>query len=145
TLYTYDAENNRIAVHANGTVTKYAVDPHAYYSQVWMETDAQGTPQVYYSYGLGLTHREDAASGTIQMYHYDRRGSTTALTNLQGEITDQYAYGPYGELANHEGETKQPFQYNGKYGVMTDLTGLYYMRARYYNSEIKRFISRDIV
>ena len=37
------------------------------------------------------------------------------------------------------------YLYNGQYGVMTDGNGLYYMRARYYNQDIKRFINRDVV
>ena len=28
-----------------------------------------------------------------------------------------------------------PFLFNGQYGVMTDATGLYYMRARYYRPD----------
>ncbi|AKG33933.1 hypothetical protein VK70_04505 [Paenibacillus durus ATCC 35681] len=40
---------------------------------------------------------------------------------------------------------EQPFQYNGRDGVMTDANGLYYMRARYYNPDIKRFVNRDVV
>lgn len=31
------------------------------------------------------------------------------------------------------------------YGVATDVNGLYYMRARYYNVAIKRFINQDVV
>jgi len=31
------------------------------------------------------------------------------------------------------------------YGVMTDESGLYYMRARFYSPEIKRFINQDIL
>ena len=37
------------------------------------------------------------------------------------------------------------FLYNGQYGVVTDDNGLYYMRSRYYNPEIKRFINQDIL
>ena len=37
------------------------------------------------------------------------------------------------------------FLYNGQYGVMSDDNGLYYMRARYYNIDIKRFINQDIL
>ncbi|MCY9748042.1 pre-toxin TG domain-containing protein, partial [Paenibacillus larvae] len=43
------------------------------------------------------------------------------------------------------GDTKQPFLYNGRDGVVTDDNGLYYMRARYYNPDIKRFINRDVL
>lgn len=35
--------------------------------------------------------------------------------------------------------------YNGAYGVHTDGNGLYYMRARYYNTDISRFINQDIL
>ena len=37
------------------------------------------------------------------------------------------------------------YLYNGQYGVSTGQNGLYYMRARYYNQDIKRFINRDVV
>ena len=37
------------------------------------------------------------------------------------------------------------FLYNGQLGVITDDNGLYYMRSRYYNPEIKRFINQDIL
>ncbi|NLD47976.1 MAG: hypothetical protein GX660_12405, partial [Clostridiaceae bacterium] len=46
---------------------------------------------------------------------------------------------------NHTGNTDTPFMYNGRDGVMTDANGLYYMRARYYNPEIKRFINQDVL
>ena len=37
------------------------------------------------------------------------------------------------------------FLYNGQLGVVTDANGLYYMRARYYSPEIKRFINQDVL
>ncbi len=37
------------------------------------------------------------------------------------------------------------FLYNGQYGVASDANGLYYMRARYYNIDIMRFINQDIL
>ncbi|KIV56419.1 hypothetical protein AM501_09695 [Aneurinibacillus migulanus] len=68
-----------------------------------------------------------------------------ALTDKNAQVTDTYTYGHYGEALGHQGETEQPFRYNGRDGVMTDANGLYYMRARYYNPEIKRFVNRDVV
>ncbi len=35
--------------------------------------------------------------------------------------------------------------YNGQLGVATDDNGLYYMRSRYYNPDIKRFINQDVL
>jgi RHS repeat-associated protein len=37
----------------------------------------------------------------------------------------------------------QPFKYAGQFGVMAEPNGLYYMRARYYDPGVGRFISED--
>ena len=37
----------------------------------------------------------------------------------------------------------QPFKFVGQYGVMTEPNGFYYMRARYYDPKVGRFISED--
>ncbi|MGI6605436.1 MAG: RHS repeat-associated core domain-containing protein, partial [Peptococcia bacterium] len=62
-----------------------------------------------------------------------------------GKVTDRYQYSAYGEILSSSGNTDTPFLYNGRDGVMTDANGLYYMRARYYNPEIRRFVSQDIL
>ncbi|WPP42132.1 RHS repeat-associated core domain-containing protein [Paenibacillus hunanensis] len=67
------------------------------------------------------------------------------MTDANGQITDTYTYDTYGEQLEHIGDSQQPFQYNGRDGVQTDPNGLYQMRARYYNPEIKRFVNRDVV
>ncbi|CEO87884.1 hypothetical protein SSCH_1330002 [Syntrophaceticus schinkii] len=46
---------------------------------------------------------------------------------------------------NRTGSTDTPFLYNGQDGVITDENGLYYMRARYYNPDIKRFVNLDVL
>ncbi|WP_458120138.1 hypothetical protein [Paenibacillus sp. Z6-24] len=94
-----------------------------------METDNAGTPQAWYVYGMGLIRREDAA-GNYQTYHYDLRGSTIALTDTQGQVTNTYTYDTYGEQLGHEGASQQPFQYNGRDGVQTNANGLYQMLGR---------------
>jgi RHS repeat-associated protein len=60
-------------------------------------------------------------------------------------VTDRYQYSAYGEILSSSGNTDTPFLYNGRDGVITDANGLYYMRARYYNPEIRRFVSQDIL
>jgi RHS repeat-associated protein len=141
--YEYDAENNRIGVteDVNGSPvkTEYVVNPQAALSQVLIKT--VGNEQTYYVYGLGLIGQEVA--GEYSSYHFDLRGSTVAITNANGKVTDRYQYSAYGEILSSSGNTDTPFLYNGRDGVMTDANGLYYMRARYYNPEIRRFVSQD--
>jgi RHS repeat-associated protein len=46
---------------------------------------------------------------------------------------------------SHNGTTDTPFRFNGRYGVQTDPNGLLYMRARYYNPAIRRFVNQDVL
>ncbi|MHC1685189.1 MAG: PKD domain-containing protein [Clostridiaceae bacterium] len=143
TTYTYDGEDNRIAVTEDGGKTEYVNNPHSRLSQVLISKDSKGK-ETYYIYGNGLIGQEDSDK-TYKTYHFDLRGSTTAITDYSGKVTDRIDYGPFGELVNKKGTTKTPFLFNGRDGVITDNNTLYYMRARYYNQEIKRFINQDIV
>ena len=128
------------------------------------------TATITYTYRNGLisdSRKEAKGSDTEKRYyHYNHIGSTTAITDADGDLLYRIAYGTYGELTgiyDADGqkmageaadqrsirETLQAekirFLYNGRYGVETGADGLYYMRARYYNPQIKRFINRDII
>ena len=139
--YTYDAEGYRTSKTENGTTTNFVVDPNAELSRVLMATtDGETT---YYVYGLGLISEETGT--TYRLYHYDYRGSTTAMTTLGGAVVDTMFYDAYGNMVKRTGADETPFLYVGKYGVETDANGLYYMRARYYNPQTQRFINVDPV
>ena len=99
----------------------------------------------YYVYGLGLLYEvtETATNSYLRYYHYDYRGSTVALTDHESRVTDRYEYSVYGTLTYRSGNTDTPFLFNGRFGVQTDPNGLLYMRARYYNPYICRFINPD--
>ena len=107
------------------------------------EHDDSGTVVARYVYGMGLISREEVPGGAVSIYHYDSLGSTVALTDISGAITDKYAYDPYGRIVGQEGATPNPFTYNGRDGVVYDGNSLYFMRTRYYAPELKRFIQRD--
>ncbi|MEW4371843.1 RHS repeat-associated core domain-containing protein, partial [Paenibacillus kandeliae] len=135
---------NRIEMKQRKSVIRYVVDESSPLSRMLMEVNEDGEAFAWYVYGLGLIGREDA-DGQYLSYHSDLRGSTTILTNEASQVTDRYTYGLYGELTSHEGSTNQPFRYNGRDGVQTDPNGLYYMRARYYDPKLKRFLNRDVI
>ncbi len=140
--YQYDGLGHRYAKTSAGATTRYVLDLNSTLSKVLMETDAAGAASAYYVYGLGLISRISAA-GTASYYHFDTRGSTIALTDAAGTVTDKYAYDPFGNLTNSQGATPNPFKYVGQYGVMDEGSGLYYIRARYYDAQIGRFINKD--
>ena len=149
TSYEYDAENNRIGVTTGTTKTSYVVENNSgALSQILSATERSSTEEqpadtTLYIYGNGLLAQEKE-TGEYLLYHFNNIGSTSAVTDMDGTIVHAYAYGTYGELlsGNREGIR---FLYNGRYGVVTDENGLYYMRARYYNVDIKRFINQDVL
>ena len=150
--YTYDAENNRISSGNNEYEETYIVDTVSQsLSRVLTTTrynktqgSITGVTVTTYIFGNGLEYQKDNTTGKHLYYHYNNIGSTTKLTNQNGEIVEEYTYGAYGELLSGDTEAT-PYLYNGRYGVSTEKNGLYYMRQRYYNPDIKRFINRDVV
>ena len=93
-----------------------------------------------------LLYLIDAASGNkVRHYHFDRRGTTLALSDASGNRTDAYTYAPYGQVLRHEGTSTQPFTFVGQWGVRQNdsLGRIYHMGARYYDAALARFLSRD--
>ena len=149
----YDAENNRIGIIKNaGTEqesrTGYVVDSTSgELTQILQSRTEEAAKSadvgiITYLYAGNRLLAEDGAE--YLTYHFNNVGSTTAVTDKSGNIKYRYAYSVYGELLKgNYGEVL--FLYNGQYGVQSDDSGLYYMRARYYNAAIKRFINQDTV
>jgi RHS repeat-associated protein len=141
--FKYDGLNNRVTRVQSGETTRYVLDLSGEMSRVLAETDGSGEIEAYYVYGQGLLSRIDASSDETRYYHYNDRGDTVALTDESGNVTDAYAYGAYGCLLDEEGETSNPFKFVGRYGVMDESGSLYFMRARFYDGKIGRFMSKD--
>ena len=98
---------------------------------------------VKFVYGDGLIGEE--RSGAFRTYHFDYRGSTVAISNDCGSVSDRFEYDSYGQMTSHTGSGSVIFGYNGRDGVVTDENGLIYMRARYYAPSLKRFVNADII
>ena len=88
---------------------------------------------------IGLLYEVDE-SDTATYYHFDQSGSTIALTDAGGAVTDRFEYSSYGVPTHRTGTTDTPFQYNGKYNIITDENGLLHMRTRYYSPELLRSV-----
>lgn len=141
--YAYDPAGNRTAITNGAAVSRFVVNPNAALPQVLMRIRAGVTN--YYIYGPGLLYEiaETATSTNTLAYHFDYRGSTVAMTDANGNVTDRIEYSAYATTTYRSGTNDTPFLFNGYFGVMTDANGLLYMRARYYNPYICRFINPD--
>ena len=138
----YDGDGNRVAKTVNGVTTRYLVDDlnPTGYAQVVEET---GGIARTYTYGLQRISENQVVNSTWtpSFYGYDGMGSVRQLTNSAGAVTDTYEYDAFGNLLNKTGTTPNEMLYRGEQWD-SDL-GLYYLRARYYNPQSGRFMSRD--
>ena len=139
--YTYDVENTRVKNLCNGVETEYTYNTNAELSQLLVKTT--GNTVTKYVYANGLIGEE--SNNIFKTYHFDYRGSTVAITDSTGTVIDTFAYDSYGNVISRTGTTDAIFLYNGEYGVITDSNGLLYMRARYYDPELRRFVNADIL
>lgn len=105
--------------------------------------DSNSNKLYRYVYGHGLISQEEDDGSNLRIYHHDSVGSTIALTDENGKLTDSYLYDPSGKLAGQSGNSLNPFLYNGRDGVITDANGLYYLRARTYRPDYLRFLQKD--
>lgn len=77
-------------------------------------------------------------------YHPDHLGSSSFITNLDGEIVQHIEYVPFGEVFIEERNNiwNTPYLFNAK--EFDEETGLYYYGARYYDPRVSLWISTDV-
>ncbi|MBU1737102.1 MAG: chitobiase/beta-hexosaminidase C-terminal domain-containing protein [Proteobacteria bacterium] len=143
--YQYNADGQRLASVNKGIETRYLLDVIGEMEFVLAEMDDSNAVSKYYIYGDGLLYSIDGTTGERLYFHYDPIGSTVAITDATGSVTDKYSYLPFGELNRSETTHDNPFLYVGKFGVMQEPTGLQFMRARFYDPGTRRFMSKDPV
>jgi RHS repeat-associated protein len=172
TSFTYDNNGNRITQVNGGTTTKYNYDfenrltsvsqgsstlGNYTYSAIGMRIQKaeSGTTTTYVNSGVnvlyekaGTTVNDYAISGgmtigkliggSIYYFHQDAIGSTRLVTT--GSTTSfSTNYQPFGAPYGASG-TDPNYKYTGK---PQDATGLYYYGARYYDTMVGKFVTRD--
>ena len=76
-------------------------------------------------------------------YHPDHLGSSSFITNLDGEVVQHIEYVPIGEVFIEERNSvwNTPYLFNAK--EFDEETGLYYYGARYYEPRLSLWLSTD--
>ncbi len=150
TEYAYDADGVRVSQAEDGVETVYLNDPQnpTGYSQVLEEKNAAGEVTKTYTLGHDVIAQQSVAlvDGSTVYLLYDGHGSTRALLDAIGQVI-------------HSAGVAQIFRYDA-FGVRLDLaaaltsllysgeqtdalTGLQYLRARYYDPATGRFNRLD--
>ena len=154
--YTWDGASRLVGVGQDAILSYNGLD------DLLTRTEGGSTTRYYANYAVGLApivaestdlsgfgNLTGLAGGykRYYFYHFDKAGSTMALTDESGALTDAYAYDSYGLLLHHQGSSDQPFTFVGQWGVQQEGQSgrLYHMRARYYDAATMRFLTMDPV
>jgi len=137
--YAYDELGNRTSKTVNGSTTNYLVDSLRQNAEVIAEYRDPQVADVIYVFGNRLLTQLRAE--TAAFYHTDGLGSVRVLTTQSGVVANEYEFSAFGELLLSSGTTVNDYLFAGQRRDAE--TGLDYLRARYLNSVVGRFISQD--
>jgi RHS repeat-associated protein len=139
TTYGYDGWGRRIRKTVGGTRTDYLHDG----AHLAVELDAAGKPVREYTYYAGLDQPHSmrrVSDNAVFYYTWESPGHVTGLVGST-KLANEYQYTPWGEALRVKEDVPQPLRYAGR--EYDAESGLYYVRARYYDPELGRFNSED--
>ena len=133
--YKYNSSGLRTSKTVNGEKTDFILDG------IYVIAEIKDGDVTNYIRGVtGIIYSKDKR-GTKTYYVTNNHGDVTVLVNSSGNIIKEYKYDEYGVETNPDKEDTNPFRYCGEY--YDTETGFIYLRARYYDPELGRFISED--
>jgi RHS repeat-associated protein len=134
--FKYDALGRRMEKTVNGITTQYLYDGFDIIAEL-----QNGAVTATYLRSLNIDEPFSRTKGTSTVHYLqDALGSVVGLADGAGTLATVYAYDAFGAVTTSGASSDQPFKYTGR---EDDGTGLYYYRARYYDPELRRFVSSD--
>ena len=139
--YTYDASGIRTSKTVNGVKTEYLTAGGSILAE---KKNGKWQQYLYDGSGQLMAIRYKGAD-----YYYIRDGlmCITGLVDANGGAVVNYRYDSWGKLISITGSMADtlgkdnPYRFKGYY--YDEETGMYYLKSRYYQLEICRFISAD--
>ena len=128
---------------ADGVTTEYRMAGDLLVSEI---TNGQ---TFWYHYDSGANLISIVIGGKNYFYVRNLQNDVIALVDEDGNEVVHYTYDSWGKILSITGSLKDtvgqqnPFRYRG-YFYDTE-TGMYYLKSRYYDPELRRFISADSV
>jgi RHS repeat-associated protein len=136
TTFAYNGDGHRVAKAENGVTTTYVVAVLGL-SQVLVETTDGSSIRYVYGHDLLAEHDGEAWAWHLN----DGLGSVRQLADGNGEVTLAQGYTPFGVPMWNEGNGSTGYGFTGE--RWEAYTGLLFLRARYYEPGMGRFISKD--
>ena len=151
--YAYDVYNRNVSVTGDGFTQKNHYDAEGYRDSI---TEKDKVTNFVYQGGM-LLHELDEDKNPARNYvlgneyigldhnYYltDEQGSVRYVLDADGNVQNDYRYDAFGQRIAGQENIPNRLRYNAQ--IEDDLTGLYYLRARYYNTGIGRFTQEDVI
>jgi RHS repeat-associated protein len=131
--FAYNGMGDRLRQTINGVPTLYTLDLNTGLTQVLDD----GTN----SYLYGLSRIGQQGEGAWYYHIPDAIGSVRQLINPIAKIDRSQAYEPFGSTFRSSGTASTIFQFAGE---QRDATNLLFLRARYLNTGLGRFLTPDV-
>ncbi|WP_168123966.1 RHS repeat protein [Paenibacillus sp. HB172176] len=137
--YTYNGDGLLWERTENGEVTRYYWDGDQVVAEATVDNNVP-TLKAKYIRGNGLVAREDDQGKAY--YLLNGHGDVVELRDSTGNTKlNQYSYDVFGNIVSQYETIEQPFKYSGE--MTDDTTELQYLRARWYDPSVGRFINKD--
>lgn len=128
-------ESLRFALLENGRETRFV-----YHNGELLHEEGDGN-QNQSSYHLGVGIDAIQRGRELSYFHRDEQLSTAFITGRDGEIQNGYLYDAFGAGVETDEQFQNQISYTGQ--QYDALTGQYYLRARYYDPILGRFMQED--
>ncbi|MEW6183310.1 MAG: RHS repeat-associated core domain-containing protein [Bacillota bacterium] len=139
TSFKYRPDGLRYEKNSSGTTVQYHYNLDG---KVVAESDGSGNITAYYIWGPDrVLAKKDANTGQYYYYICNGHGDIVQLVDQSGNVVNSYEYDEWGNITSRTEGISNPFKYAGE--IYDQETGLYYLRARYYDPVTGRFISED--
>ena len=133
----YDGEGLRAGMTENGRKTTFLY----HNGEILAECDGESAPIRRYLRGIGLSQVQTLDDNVFHSCHQDEQGSTAYITGQGRETENSYQYDAFGNLIERKEAITNRILYTGQ--QYDQETGQYYLRARYYNPVVGRFLQED--
>lgn len=141
--YFYDHTGSRTKKIVDGVATEYRMAGDLLMSET---TNGQ---TLWFTYDSNANLFSMVTGGKHYFYQRNLQNDIIALVDESGDTVVNYTYDSWGKVLSITGSRKDtigqlnPFRYRGYY--YDKETGMYYLKNRYYDPELRRFISSDAV